>query len=478
MNTCCTSPVTCDTIKDVASVCGTGKVVDLPRVKGYVCETVPCSKEADGARCCGTAITCTTPSDRTGYTIKSETSTKVHDFAVSVECAPNYYTASKAEAKRCDAAGPYSLSGCAAITCTTPSPTTGYAIASEKLDAPNFAVGFTNGECAAGYEGTPKAEVCTSDKGAYTLKGCTAMKCGALPAGKGYKSGKDATASCGGKCEDMCFEPLKCGSVAIPAGKKLANGKSVSTPCGTTCLHDCFVLQPRCGSVPTPVGKKYAAGKSATTLCGGKCEDSCFVDLKCGTKPPKQVYATGKDATTPCGGVEYTLVKQNAYCGNRLCKDGVCAHSRKADSAQKCAELVMSDAKCGDAFSYSTAEKYCDCPPDGSHCTLADLSSGGYGVYEFQTCGEACFVDVMCTRPSTPGYAIETETLNAPSFAVKFKNNACATGYAGSPNAEPCSSAGPYKLSGCTAFKCTRPTTPGYPAPASETLDAPGFKRA
>ena len=127
-------------------------------------------------------------------------------------------------------------------------------------------------------------------------------------------------------------------------------------------------------------------------------------------------------------------------------------------------------------FSYSTAEKYCDCPPDGSHCTLADLSSGGYGVYEFQTCGEACFVDVMCTRPSTPGYAIETETLNAPSFAVKFKNNACATGYAGSPNAEPCSSAGPYKLSGCTPFKCTRPTTPGYPAPASETLDAPGFK--
>ena len=264
---------------------------------------------------------------------------------------------------------------------------------------------------------------------------------------------------------------------------------------------------------------------------------------------------------------------------------------QKADSAQKCAELVMSDAKCGDAFSYSTAEKYCDCPPDGSHCTLADLSSGGYGVYEFQTCGEACFVDVMCTRPSTPGYAIETETLNAPSFAVKFKNkrvrrrirglaecgavlvcravqaervhgvqvhapddagvprtrirdvgrpglqgdlhqqrvcrrvrghaegggvlvrraihrervhgvqvhapddagvprtrtetldapgfkvtytnNECAAGYAGTPKAKV---SPVYEVSGCTPFKCTRPSTPGYPAPASETLDAPGFK--
>ena len=58
---------------------------------------------------------------------------------------------------------------------------------------------------------------------------------------------------------------------------------------------------------------------------------------------------------------------------------------------------------------------------------------------------------------------------------MKFKNNACATGYAGSPNAEPCSSAGPYKLSGCTAFKCTRPTTPGTRT-RIETLDAPGFK--
>ena len=159
----------------------------------------------------------------------------------------------------------------------------------------------------------------------------------------------------------------------------------------------------------------------ALLVCAGLVRVGAFASL------PDSEQIESRNA-----GSTHVKVRSNAYCGNRLCKDGACAHSRKADSTQKCAELVMSDAKCGDAFSHSTAEKYCDCPPDGSHCTLADLSSGGYGVYEFQTCGEACFVDVMCTRPSTPGYAIETETLNAPSFGVKFKNDACAAGYAAS----------------------------------------------
>ena len=76
---------------------------------------------------------------------------------------------------------------------------------------------------------------------------------------------------------------------------------------------------------------------------------------------------------------------------------------QKADSAQKCAELVMSDAKCGDAFSSHRGEVL-RLPPDGSHCTR-QIVIGGYGVYEFQTCGEACFVDVSARarrRRGTP----------------------------------------------------------------------------
>ena len=54
MNTCCASAVTCNTIKDVASVCGTGKVYNANAAMA-ACTTVPCSKEADGAKCCRSA---------------------------------------------------------------------------------------------------------------------------------------------------------------------------------------------------------------------------------------------------------------------------------------------------------------------------------------------------------------------------------------------------------------------------------------
>ena len=94
------------------------------------------------------------------------------------------------------------------------------------------------------------------------------------------------------------------------------------------------------------------------------------------------------------------------------------------------------------------------------------------GPYEVSGC-----TAFKCTRPSTPGYpAPASETLDAPGFKVTYTNNECAAGYAGTPEAKVCASAGPYAVSGCTPFKCTRPSTPGYPAPASETLDAPGFK--
>ena len=60
----------------------------------------------------------------------------------------------------------------AAIQCSRPSDIKGYAIASETLDVPHFAVSFTDNKCASGYSGTPKATACTS-AGAYTLEGCT-----------------------------------------------------------------------------------------------------------------------------------------------------------------------------------------------------------------------------------------------------------------------------------------------------------------
>ena len=60
-----------------------------------------------------TAITCTRPTDTTGYVIGSETSLKAADFDVSVTCATGF-SGTKPEATKCASAGPYTLSGCTA----------------------------------------------------------------------------------------------------------------------------------------------------------------------------------------------------------------------------------------------------------------------------------------------------------------------------------------------------------------------------
>ena len=65
-----------------------------------------------------------------------------------------------------------------AIECTRPDDTKGYTIGSETLNAPNFAISFTDDACASGYSGKPEATVCTS-AGPYQLKGCTGAR-GAL----------------------------------------------------------------------------------------------------------------------------------------------------------------------------------------------------------------------------------------------------------------------------------------------------------
>ena len=80
------------------------------------------------------------------------------------------------------------------IVCTRPDDTTGYAIESEALEVPNFAVSFTGGACAAGYEGTPAAAAC-STAGPYTLSGCTLIEywyCTAGPGGNCYPFGDNA----------------------------------------------------------------------------------------------------------------------------------------------------------------------------------------------------------------------------------------------------------------------------------------------
>jgi len=118
------------------------------------------------------AIECTTPTDVSGYAIASEV-LDVQGFDISFtgdSCAVGYSGSPVAAA--CTSAGAYTLSGCTAIECTTPTDVSGYAIVSEVLEVPAFAISFTGDSCAAGYSGSPVAAACAS-AGAYTLSGCT-----------------------------------------------------------------------------------------------------------------------------------------------------------------------------------------------------------------------------------------------------------------------------------------------------------------
>jgi len=103
---------------------------------------------------------------------------------------------------------------------------------------------------------------------------------------------------------------------------------------------------------------------------------------------------------------------------------------------------------------------------EGTAAATACTSSGG--AYTLSGCAAT-----VCTRPaSSTGYTISAEVLPKLTFSVTAT---CATGYAGSISTVACVTSGPYSLSGCMAFSCTRPTvTTGYTIGA-ETLSRPTF---
>ena len=87
---------------------------------------------------------------------------------------------------------------------------------------------------------------------------------------------------------------------------------------------------------------------------------------------------------SPPAGATHMKVKDNAYCGNRVCAGGSCPQSRTAETAAACAAAVMKDEKCGNSFSFGENSdptlRFCDCPPPGFPCVATSFSS--YAVYE------------------------------------------------------------------------------------------------
>jgi hypothetical protein len=119
------------------------------------------------------AVVCTQPADTTGYTLTGSPSLDAATFSVMAECdTANGYTGA-ATATACAASGEYTLTGCTAFAgdCTAPADTAGYVVAESSLAAQTFAV---TASCAAGYAGAALAAVCTA-AGPYGLSGCAAV---------------------------------------------------------------------------------------------------------------------------------------------------------------------------------------------------------------------------------------------------------------------------------------------------------------
>ena len=133
--------------------------------------------------------------------------------------------------------------------------------------------------------------------------------------------------------------------------------------------------------------------------------------------------------------------------------------------AEHCAQAVFyCDDRSADEPSEWKDDSRCLCYPMN---TASYLDQDGIGGSNFRFASIHCkSTPIVCTRPDdTTGYAIESEALEVPNFAVAFTGGACAAGYEGTPKADPCSASGPYTLSGCTnEFYCLgggRPVLPG-----------------
>ena len=120
--------------------------------------------------------------------------------------------------------------------------------------------------------------------------------------------------------------------------------------------------------------------------------------------------------------------------------------------AEHCAQAVCYDENRPDEPSVWEENSRCLCYPMN---TASYLDQDGIGGSNFRFASIHCkSTPIVCTRPGdTTGYAIESEALEVPNFAVAFTGGACAAGYEGTPKADPCSASGPYTLSGCTLIE-------------------------
>ena len=86
-----------------------------------------------------------------------------------------------------------------------------------------------------------------------------------------------------------------------------------------------------------------------------------------------------------------TLIAGNNYCSNRICSGSTCTESVKKATLAECASAVISNVNCGNEFSYSSYDGWCDCVPPGQSCVPAIWPN--YATYK---------IDMYCSQTDSP----------------------------------------------------------------------------
>lgn len=126
---------------------------------------------------CG-ADTCVTPTSGVGrYDLSGEAGTLTIDGfnPTGLACVTSASITGSVSATACTGHNlAYGVSGCIELDCVRPADITGYDFSSATENLDHDGFGVTGLACATGYTGTPSAAACSTDNGEYTLSGCTA----------------------------------------------------------------------------------------------------------------------------------------------------------------------------------------------------------------------------------------------------------------------------------------------------------------
>lgn len=364
-------------------------------------------------------VSCGTPTASAGYTVGSNAGGTTYGGVYTMSCAVGY--AGTPVNIVCQSGGTWSTqSGCLINSCATP-------------EQPNYVIAsgsYTFGSslsvsCGTGYTGTATSITCNSVSGATQLKwslssGCTLRSCGAPVASSGYALGTGS---------------VTYNSVYTMSCATGYSGAAASLRCqadGTwTAQSGCNVLTNYCSTAPTFTGYVIASG--AQTI-GASRTVSCATGYT-GTPAAIACQSGGTwSATSGC-----TIVD----CGSPI---GSSAY------------VIAS----GSTTYGSTRTVSCSSGYGGVAPALTCQSSGTWSALS------GCVL-ASCGDPGQTGYSYSAGTSNANDE----RTVSCASGYTGTPSplTTRCSIPTWSSNTGCTIRSCGTPTaSAGYALGSGSTI--------